>query len=76
MKTPIKDFYGRVLGFVEDDAQGNKTYRDFYNRIVGYYRKKENVTLDFYQRVVARGDTGSALVYQANAEEEAKRNRR
>ena len=33
-KETIKDFYGKILGTVETDNQGNKTVRDFYGRIL------------------------------------------
>ena len=52
----IKDFHGRIIGFIETDSQGNKTVRDYYRRILGFYNKKLNVTQDFNKRVVATGD--------------------
>lgn len=72
MKRPIKDFWNRIIGYVEDDRTGFKTYRDFYNVIVGYYDPKRDVTLDFYRRIVGRGDIGPSLVVQAEAENRAK----
>lgn len=64
-KREIRDFYGRIIGWVEtDDVTGNKTGRDFYGRIVGYYDAKLNVTRDFYQRIVARGDALSGLIWE------------
>ncbi len=64
MKETIRDFGGRILGYVETDANGNKTVRDFYNRILGYYDAKLNVTRDFYNRIIARGDAAVGLIYQ------------
>ena len=64
MRETIRDFSGRILGYVETDSSGNKTVRDFYNRILGYYDAKLNVTRDFYNRVVARGDAAVGLIYQ------------
>ena len=64
-KTEIRDFYGRIIGWVEtDEHTGNKTGRDFYGRIVGYYDANLNVTRDFYQRIVARGDALSGLIWE------------
>lgn len=63
----IKDFYNRIIGYVETDASGNKVGKDFYRRIVGYYDKKLNVTKDFYNRIVGRGDLLSSLIVQAEA---------
>ena len=65
VREPIKDFYSRIIGWVETKPNGDKIFRDFYNRIVGYYDKQANVTRDFYNRVVSRGDTGVSLIQQA-----------
>ena len=35
MKTPIKDFYGRIIGWVQEDSNGNKKLTDFQGRIKG-----------------------------------------
>lgn len=59
----LRDFYGRIIGYIETDTKtGNKTGRDFYRRIVGYYDKNLNVTKDFYQRIVGRGDILTSLI--------------
>ena len=62
-KTPIRDFYGRILGFVEEETNGDKTIRDFYGRIVARYNKRLNRTTDFYGRVIGQGDMGVSLLY-------------
>lgn len=61
-KTYVRDFYGRILGSIEEDTQGNKTARDFYGRIVGRYNKLTNKTSDFYGRIVGHGDILSSLI--------------
>ena len=72
-KDAIRDFYGRIIGWVEtDESTGNKTVRDFQNRILGYYDAKLNVTRDFYQRIVARGDAATGLILQEAAKNENK----
>lgn len=62
MKTKLKDFYGRVIGSVEDMPNGDKLYRDFYGRVVAKYVKNGNLTKDFYGRVVSKGDVGSSFL--------------
>lgn len=62
--TAIKDFYGKILGYIEEDEQGNKTIRDFYRKILGRYDKKLNITKDFYGRVLGQGDLSSGLIYR------------
>lgn len=61
-KIYIKDFYHRIMGSIEEDSQGNKIARDFYQRIVGKYNKKSNLTYDFYNRIVGRGDLLTSLI--------------
>ena len=34
VKTNIKDFYGRVIGTVVEENNGDKTIKDFYGRVV------------------------------------------
>ena len=61
-KTYIRNFYGQILGSIEEDNKGNKTGRDFYGRIVGRYDKSTDVTRDFYGRIVGKGDMLSSLI--------------
>lgn len=63
MKTPIKDFYGTVLGYLDTKPNGDVVAYDFYNRVLGTYSKQQGLTKDFYGTVIARGDITSALVY-------------
>ncbi len=65
-KETIRDFYGRILGYVITDDKGNKTVRNFYGKVLGYYDKVNNVTRDFYQRVIGRGDQAVSLIYREN----------
>ena len=53
----LKDWSGRIIGYVETDTiTGNKILRDFYRKILGKYDKASDTTRDFYGRKVARGD--------------------
>lgn len=61
-KVEIKDFYGRVIGTVIEESNGEKTIKDFYGRPLGYYKKSRDVTTDFYGRVVASGDQLAMLL--------------
>ena len=58
----IKDFYGRTLGTIITDKNGNKVIRDFYGKILGKYDKKANLTRDFHGKIIARGDRSAALI--------------
>lgn len=61
-KEPIKDWQGKILGFIETESNGNKVLRDFYGRILGKYDKSLDVTRDFYGRQVGKGDVLMTLL--------------
>ena len=64
MREPIKDFYGRVLGWLED--QGDRIIAtDFYGRRVGVYDKTRDFTSDFYGVRVCDGDGTVGLIMKA-----------
>lgn len=63
-RETIRDFYGKILGYIETDTKGNKVARDFYGRVLGRYNKIDNTTRDFYNKIVARGDQVVALIYR------------
>ena len=58
----IKDFTGKIIGYIETDNRGNKTIKNFHRQILGFYDANENVTRDFYRRIIARGDCSGMLL--------------
>ena len=64
-KQIIKDWRGKIIGYIETDNFGNKIVRDFYRKILGKYDKKSDMTRDFYGRMVAKGDQCSLLLGRA-----------
>ena len=57
VREPVKDWRGKILGFIETDTQtGNKKIKDFYGKIKGKYSKRLDITQDFYGRKVSNGD--------------------
>lgn len=63
-KTAIRDFSGLIIGWIEEESNGNKTVRDFEGRILGYYNKSRDVTTDFSGRVLTRGDSSNGLIWR------------
>lgn len=62
-KQAIKEFSGRIIGWIsEDTATGDKTLTDFSGVILGYYRKRRDVTTDYVGREIYQGDNLSALL--------------
>lgn len=63
-KEAVKDFYGKILGYRDD--QGSKvTAYDFYNKNLGYYDKSRDKTYDFYNRMICSGDGTMGLIMGA-----------
>ena len=62
MTERITDFYGRCIGTIETEGNGDKVVKDFYGRILGRYERSSNVTKDFYGRILYHGDMASALL--------------
>ena len=64
-RRPVRDYYHRIIGYIDTDTvTGDQVGRDFYQWIVGYYKKSRNQTLDRYQRVVYQGNMLSALIQE------------
>ncbi len=66
-RDTIRDFYKRILGYVDTDTTtGVKTIRTFGMKIVGTYDPKTNVTRDFYKKIIGTGDLTMMLLQQEN----------
>ena len=61
MRTPVKDFYGRILGYIDTEPNGDKIVRNFHFKILGKYDHNADVTRDFYGKILAKGDQSSFL---------------
>lgn len=60
-KELIKDFYGKIMGSIED--RGDKQIaKDFYGKIVGTYYPSSNLTKDFYGKIVGKGNLLAGLI--------------
>ena len=56
MKEAIKDWSGKILGWIETMPNGDKKATDFGGKILGYYKKQSNYTTDFYGKLIYQGD--------------------
>ena len=61
-RITVKDIYGRILGHIETSSNGDKRVLDRNYKIKGYYRKRSDMTTDFYGRTIAKGDHSSMLL--------------
>lgn len=58
----IKDWRGKIIGFIQTYSNGDAKVLDFYRRVLGTYNKTLDVTKDFYGRIVAKGNQLSMLL--------------
>ena len=63
-KTAVKDITGKILGYIEEDKDGNQQCRDFFGRILGYYNKELDVTKEFTGRIRTRGNSVIGFLYE------------
>ena len=61
-KIKLQDWTGKIIGSIEIDNRGKKTLRDFYSRILGYYKPYLDITVDFHNRQIAKGDQSGMLI--------------
>ena len=59
----IRKFGGAIIGTLEEDAAGNKQVRNFYGQIIAKYNKSEDLTRDFYGKILTKGDTCVGSLY-------------
>lgn len=62
-RETIREFSGKILGYVETDLKGNQVVKDFYGYIVAKYDKDANMTRDFYGRVIGYGNLAVGQLY-------------
>lgn len=62
-KIIIREFSGKIIGYIYVNEQGKKTVKDYYGRILGYYYPDRDVTTDYYGKTIYRGDAASALLF-------------
>ena len=62
MEETIRTFGGQTIGYIKTLPNGDKEVTDFYHRVLGYYRKSQDATTDFYGRILYRGDMSAALL--------------
>lgn len=61
-RIDIRDKFGKIIGFIDEQSNGDKTVRDQYGKIIGYYKKGPDYTTDEYGRIIAQGEVCSMLI--------------
>ena len=61
-RETIKAYTGIILGYLDTEPNGDVAAKDSYGKILGYYRKGNNVTTDSCGRPIYQGNCAVALV--------------
>ena len=61
-RETIRDFGGSIIGYLDHESNGDITVRSFGGKILGYYRAREDMTRDFYGKILYRGNMAPALL--------------
>lgn len=72
-KVAVREFSGRIIGWVETDKDGNQQVRNFSGKILGRYDKSLDCTRDFYGRILTKGNTVNGLLYSPEHNPDFKR---
>lgn len=62
-KDPVREFNGKIIGWVESDLDGNQQVRNFIGTIIAKYDVNLNVTRDFYGKILTRGNTAVGQLF-------------
>ena len=62
-KEPIREFGGKIIGWVETDAEGNQEVRNFYGVVISRYDARLKVTRDFYGKILTQGNTAMGQLF-------------
>ena len=62
VRETVREFNGRIIGFIDTLPSGDKEVRDYSGRLLGRYDKKNNLVRDFSGRILYRGDQSSMLL--------------
>lgn len=55
-RKTLKDKGYRILGYLDTDSDGSQTLQDAHHRLVGFYKRRSDVTTDAQHRIVGRGN--------------------
>ena len=55
-EQPIKEWNGRIIGWIQTKPNGDKVIKAFDGHILGFYNAHYDHTTDFYGRIIGKGD--------------------
>ena len=61
-RETIREFSGRIIGYLDHESNGDVTARSFSGTILGKYDARNDVTKDFSGTILYRGNMAAALL--------------
>lgn len=61
----VRLFNGKILGFIKTQPNGDKIVTSFYGKQLGRYEKRHDRTVDWYGRIIGKGDL-TGLLFNEN----------
>ena len=61
-RETIREFSGVIIGYLDHESNGDITVKTFGGKILGRYRKSDDTTVDFYGKILYRGNMAPALL--------------
>ena len=62
-REAVKDWTGKVLGWVDTDSSGNQIVYNFGLRVLAKYDARKNITTDYVGKKLSEGNTAIAYIY-------------
>lgn len=61
-RETIRDYAGMIVGHLDHESNGDITVRNYAGQILGRYYARDNLTKDFYGKILYRGNMAPALL--------------
>ena len=62
MRETIKDYSGRIIGYLESQPNGDIIAKDASGKILGRYDATTNTTKDAYGKILFKGNMAGSLI--------------
>lgn len=72
MKEPVREFSGKIIGWVETENDGSQIVRAFSGKIIAKYDARFNVTREFSGKVLTQGNTAVGQLFNPSINTEYK----
>lgn len=61
-RETIREFSGRIVGYLDHESNGDITVKNFSGTILGKYEARSDSTKDFYGKILYYGNMAPALL--------------